>query len=81
MQTDIAPVLALREKIVTELDPELKAELGELELKVTTSYTLADAIREGASVTPQARGTWVRGGASCALGASWIAAKARGYVK
>ena len=75
--TEIAPVLALREKLTTGLE----AELGEIELKVTTGYTLADAIREGASVTDQKIGGWIEGGESCALGAAWIAAKARGYVQ
>lgn len=59
---------------------KLKAALAEIEEKVVTGYTLADAIREGAGVTDQARGTWIRGEQSCALGAGWIAAKARGYV-
>jgi len=74
--TDIAPVLALREK----LNQGLESELGEIELKVIGSYTLADAIREGAGVTDQKVGGWIEGGESCALGAAWIAAKARGYV-
>lgn len=73
---DIAPVVALREKLSTGLEEEL----GEIELKVTTGYTLADAIREGATVTDQATGTFIRNGESCALGAGWIAAKARGYA-
>ena len=78
--TDIAPVVELRSKLVPDVDPALAAELGALELKVTTGYTLADAIREGSTVTEQAVGTFVREGESCALGAGWIAAKARGYV-
>lgn len=64
---EIAPVEALR------------AELGEIELK-TLQYSLADAIREGASVTGKLEGGWVQDGESCALGAAWIAAKARGYL-
>lgn len=75
-QTDIAPVLALREK----LSLELEQELGEIELKVTTGYTLADAIREGAGVTNKLSGSFIRNGESCALGAAWIAAKARGFL-
>lgn len=76
-QTEIAPVLALREKLGTELEQEL----GEIELKVATSYTLADAIREGCSVTDKLEGGFIHSGQSCALGAAWIAGKARGYVK
>lgn len=75
--TEIAPVLALREKLTSGLE----AELSEIELKVTTDYTLADAIREGASVSGQRVGGWIDNGQSCALGAAWIAAKARGYVE
>lgn len=77
MAQDIAPVEALREQLATGLE----AELGEIELKVTTSYTLADAIREGCTVTDKLEGGFVTEGESCALGAGWIAAKARGYVK
>lgn len=76
-QTDIAPVLALREK----LGSELEQELGEIELKVTTNYTLADAIREGAGVSGKLEGGFIQNGESCALGAAWIAGKARGYLK
>lgn len=59
----------------------LRETLGEIELDVLTSYTLADAIREGSSVTTQKRGGWVEGESACALGAGFLAAKARGYVK
>ena len=76
--TDIAPVIALREKLGTDLEQEL----GEIELKVTSSYTLADAIREGAGVSNKLEGGFIsRQGESCALGAAWIAGKARGYLK
>lgn len=76
MAQELAPVLALREKLGTDLE----RELGEIELKVTTNYTLADAIREGAGVSDKLEGDFVRGGASCALGAAWIAGKARGFL-
>ena len=58
----------------------LKKQLCEIEEKVVTGYTLADAIREGASVSDKADGSWVTGNRACALGAGWIAAKARGYI-
>lgn len=66
----------------TKVDPteQLKAELGEIELEVTTGYTLADAIREGSSVTKQAVGSWGTGETACALSAALISAKARGYI-
>lgn len=60
------------------LSDSLKAELGEIELR-TMEFTLADAIREGATVTNQACG-WGDGESACALTAAVISAKARGYV-
>lgn len=60
---------------------KLKEVLGEIELDVTTSYTLADAIREGASVTPQAFGSFGERGEACALSAAFLAAEARGWTK
>lgn len=58
---------------------ELLPELREIELEVVTSYTLADAIREGSLVSTQAHG-WGEGERACALHAAVIAARARGYV-
>lgn len=58
----------------------IREQLAALELDVLTSYTLADAIREGAGVTSQKHGGWVEGGEACALGAGYLAARARGYV-
>lgn len=60
---------------------KLRQELGEIEMDVLTSYTLADAIREGSSVTDKATGAWLgENGEACALSAALIAAKARGRV-
>lgn len=73
---EIAPVLVLRERLSTDLEQEIDA----IGLKVETGYTLADAMREGSTVTNQRFGGWIDGGESCALGAAWIAAKARGYA-
>jgi len=61
---------------------ELKAiieatEVKELERSVT--YTLADAIREGSSVTTKAEG-WGDGESACALHGAVTAAKAREYM-
>jgi hypothetical protein len=63
---------------VAELSEALKSQLGEIELR-TFEYTLADAIREGSSVTEHAVGGWGDGENACALTASLIAAEARGY--
>lgn len=59
---------------------EIKADLAEIEMGVLTSYTLADAIREGSAKTEQAVGTFRRDDAVCALSAGYLAAKARGYI-
>lgn len=58
----------------------LRATLGEIEMDVLTSYTLADAIREGSSTTEQAF-SWGSGESACALSAGYLAAKARGFIK
>jgi len=58
---------------------ELQRAVDEIGLRVYTGYTLADAIREGSSVSAQAY-DWGNGETACALTAAVIAAKARGYV-
>lgn len=58
----------------------LKADLAQIEEKVVTGYTLADAMREGSTVTDQRIGGFITEGESCALGAGYIAAKARGFI-
>lgn len=59
---------------------KLREELGTIEMNVLTNYTLADAIREGSTVTSQKIGGWVEGNSACALGAGFLAAKARGFL-
>jgi predicted RNase H-like nuclease (RuvC/YqgF family) len=63
-----------------ELTEALKQDLGEIEMKVVTGYTLADAIREGCKVSDQAY-TWGNGDTACALSAAVIAATSRGFIK
>lgn len=58
----------------------LKEMLSEIEEKVVTGYTLADAIREGSQTSSQAY-DWGVGSSACALSAAAIAATARGYIK
>lgn len=59
----------------------LIAEVDAVGLEVATSYTLADAIREGASVSPGQAYDWSDSmGNTCALSAAVVAAKARGYM-
>lgn len=69
-------------KTIEEVFPIQIEELKNIETQVLTGYTLADAIREGASVTKQATGLFGNSqGQACALTAASIAAKARGYTK
>ena len=56
----------------------LRAELEQVEAAATT-YTLADAIREGCQVTEQAF-SWGDGATACAMSSAVIAAKSRGLL-
>lgn len=58
---------------------KLREELGQLEFDVVTSYTLADAIREGCQVSEQTAG-WGDGPKACAMTSAIIAAKSRGQM-
>ena len=57
----------------------LRREMGEVELEVLTTYTLADAIREGCQVTKQEYG-WGDGATACAMTAAAVAARSRGLL-
>lgn len=63
-----------------ELDAETKEMLGSIDMNVRTSYTLADAIREGATVSGQAYSWADAQGNLCAMSAAVVAAKSRGYM-
>ena len=65
---------------INEKARELKSTIDEIGMSVLTGYTLADAIREGSSVTGQKVAGWVDGENVCALSAALISAKARGYI-
>lgn len=58
----------------------LRKQLAEIDEKVTMNYTLADAIREGASVSKKLDGGFITEDSACALGAAYLAAKARGFI-
>lgn len=58
---------------------ELREMVDGIEMDVLTSYTLADAIREGSKVSEQAHG-WGNGEKQCAMHAAVTAAIARGYM-
>jgi len=62
---------------ITEAD--ILDQLRGMDLEVMTSYTLADAMREGSTVTTQEYG-WGTGENACALSAARLAARARGYI-
>ena len=64
---------------VEEKIEEIKAVIDEIGMDVATSYTLADAIREGSKVTTQEYG-WGNGDTACAMSAAVMAARARGYM-
>lgn len=66
--------------VIDEKVTQLQKDLGVIEMDVLTSYTLSDAIREGATVTEQAHG-WGDGNTACALSGAYIAARARGFIK
>lgn len=72
----------LRTNLATEmdLDEDTKSMLADIDMRVRTGYTLADAIREGSTVSEQEVGGWGDGERACALTAATIAAKARGYI-
>jgi len=65
---------------IDEKVEELKESINVIGMSVLTGYTLADAIREGSSVTEQEVGGWGNGARACALTAAVISAKARGYI-
>lgn len=76
-------IKALEDKAL-ELQEKLKDELAEIELGVVTQgYTLADAIREGATVTGHKTNGWYDAGGvnTCALSAAYLSARARGLIK
>lgn len=65
---------------IDEKAEELRKTIDEIGMSVYTGYTLADAIREGSTVSEHQVGGWGDGATACALTAAVISAKARGYV-
>lgn len=69
--------------LMDQLAPEiekLRETLEDIELKVTTRFTLADAIREGSTVTGQEIGNWYDTAKACALSAAAVSLVARGII-
>ena len=66
--------------VFTEKVEQLEETLPDLNEKALT-YSLADAIREGSTVTDQAVGAWEESdGSVCAISAAALAAKARHLI-
>jgi hypothetical protein len=59
---------------------KIAAEIDEIGLDVLTSFTLADAMREGSRHTSKLDNGWIKDGNACALGAAYLSAIARGYA-
>lgn len=68
-------VITVPEKTIERL----ASKVDEAGLESSMSYSLADAIREGSSVTDQAF-DWQQGDNLCALSAATLAVKARHLV-
>lgn len=62
-----------------ELSAKLEAEMAGAEMQIVTGYSLADAIREGSTVSTQEYG-WGCGTTACAMTAAVIAARSHGYL-
>lgn len=60
---------------------KIREDLAAIELDVCTSFTVADAMREGAEHTGQLVRGYVEETKSCGHGAAYLSAKARGYVE
>lgn len=72
----MSDVMEIIEEKATVLEATLEAELKDLEASMT--FSLADAIREGSSVTGQAVCAWSdNDGNVCALSAALVSLKAR----
>ena len=71
----MASAIALPEDKVDELRDQL------IDLEAAASYSLADAMREGASVTDQAFNAWTgQDGEMCAWSSALLALKARRLI-
>jgi hypothetical protein len=77
--TTAAPVETAPIETLPTSEADILAQLRAMELDAVTSYTLADAMREGSTVTGQEYG-WGSGANACALSAARLAARARGYI-
>ena len=69
--------MSIHTKRIDEVSERVKTMLAGIEEDVVLNYTLADAIREGASVANQARDWTDEEGNVCALSAATAALKAR----
>lgn len=73
---------SVKEEMTTSVSPDIQNDLDAIALEVTTSYTLADAMRDGSVELDlkQAHG-WGDGVyAACALKTAFIQAKRKGFA-
>lgn len=60
----------------------IRQELGEIEMDVLTSYTLADFVRDAHQHgAVQLRGGYLSDEGGCVMGAGFLSAFARGYIQ
>lgn len=84
--TSSKELVAKTDELLNEIDDMLAETIERFnaefeELEEDKPYTLADAMREGSSVTNQAIGQWTGAqGETCALSAAYLAVKARGLA-
>ncbi len=66
---------------IQERADELAQQMEDIEFKAVTEYTLADAIRDGSTVSEHNPRGWGNGETACALTAGVIGFVARGYLE
>ena len=69
----------LTEVLAPEIE-RLQEVLQDIEFKVESTFSLADAIREGSTVTGRLSG-WYQEAKACALGAAAVSLVSRGVIK
>lgn len=81
MTTTLIPEHKVKE-LEAILEPLPGVEDVNAKLEASMSYSLSDAIREGATATEQMTGGWVSddGEKMCALSAALLAVKARHFI-
>jgi len=79
--TDTKTLEPTQHAAIEKIQADMASDLREIELGVLTNFSLADAIREGSKHTTQKIGGYVDKDSACALGAAYLSAQARGYIR